>query len=231
MDKETPVIKRVSEIEHKGRFWYQWIVKYSLGELLGIGAAAVTCRLLLFEVSDVIAQSPSYVTPLVLAISGLAEGWIIGYLQWKSLSKLVADLGKVVWVVVSIVSMIIGWLLIIPPAIFFISIFIDFSLEREFYTFLSTAVMGLSFGGIVGMGQYFVLRKFYKNSLIWILANAIGWMLSFLLVYLSLAVMKQTHSILMNILLIIIACILSGMVQGIVSGLALRSIMSIKRSA
>ena len=226
----APTIDRINDIFRKDSFWSQWMLRYTFGELLGIGSAAVICRLLLVEFSDVIIDYPSYVTSFVLAMSGLAEGWIIGYLQWRSLSKLVANLGKRVWVLITMISMITGWLLIIPPAIFFISFFIDFSMEGRFYTFVSTAIMGLSFGGIVSAGQYFVLKKFYNNSLVWIPANVIGWMVSFLVVYLTLALMKHTHNPLVNILLMIMACIVSGIIQGVLSGLSLRLIMSSRKA-
>ena len=227
---EASAVNSLNELSLKKRFWYHWILKYSFAELLGIGAAAVICRLLLVEVSDAITNSPAYVIPLVLGIAGLAEGWIMGYIQWRSLSKLVAHPGKTIWIVTTIIAMIIGWLLVIPPATFFISFFVDFSLEKEYYTFLSTAFIGMLFGGIVGLGQYFVIRRSYKKSLAWILANAFGWMVSFLVVYVSLVIMKDMHNMMINILLMVIACVLSGMIQGVISGLALGSIMSIKKT-
>jgi hypothetical protein len=36
-------------MKKKEKFWYHWILNYSLGELLGIGAAAVIGRLLFVE--------------------------------------------------------------------------------------------------------------------------------------------------------------------------------------
>jgi hypothetical protein len=209
-------------------FWLRWIVNYSLGELLAIGLATLIGRLLLIELSDQLAHAPGLITPLMLAVIGLAEGWMIGYVQWRSLSRLVVNFKRRLWIVVTMAVMVVGWLIIVPPAIFFISLFIDFHLTAHYYSILYTALAGLCFGSVIGTGQFFVIRRFYKNSMMWVAANSVSWMLSFLLVFFCLSLLEHSGNVFYNLTLIIMACAGSGFVQGALTGAVLHFLMPVQ---
>jgi hypothetical protein len=212
----------------KEQFWYHWILNYSLGELMGIGAAAVVGRLLFVEFYNTIPTSP-IVTPVLLIIAGAVEGFIIGYIQWKSLSKLVIDFKPSPWILTTIISTVVGWLLVLPPAILFISFLTKFSLLDNYYSILYIIAVGLAYGGIVGIPQYFIIKKFYRNAIVWIFANTLGWMLSFLIVSASFSIFNYFSVFIYNSVLMVAACVLSGFVQGIVTGMSLHFSMFLRK--
>ncbi len=200
---------------------------YSFGEVLGIGAAATIGRFLFIGFSTSIAQS-SALFFFVLVMSGAAEGIIIGYVQWKSLSRLLVDFHPAIWIIITSLAAITGWLLILPPSVVFISFFSTLKLINAYYSILYAALAGMAFGGIIGIPQYFIIKRFYNKAFVWIMANALGWMLSFITVYLALLLLSHSTSLLLNFLIIILSCALSGLIQGILTGSALHFSMRIK---
>ena len=212
------------------KFWYRWMLNYSFGELLGIGAAATIGRFLFIGFTNTTSSpaSTSFLTFIILVIAGAAEGCIIGYVQWKSLSKMILHFKPALWIFVTTFFTIAGWLLVLPPAVLFISILSKIALINNYYSLLYTALVGVAFGGLIGIPQFFIVRKFYKNAVMWILANALGWALSFLIIYSAMTLITSMNSYFYNLALVIISCVLSGLVQGVVTGTSLHFLMSIR---
>jgi hypothetical protein len=213
------------------KFWYRWMLNYSAGELLGIGAAATIGRFLFVGFSKLsVSSGSSYaVTLLILIIAGMAEGLIIGYVQWKSLSKMIIDLKPKPWIVITTLATIAGWILVLPPTVMFISFLSKISFINHYYSILYTAMVGMAFGGLIGIAQFFIVNKYYRNSLVWIFANVVGWTFSFLVIYTALLWFKDSPAYIFNLVLIAGSCILSGLAQGIVTGTSLHFLMSVRR--
>lgn len=208
-------------------FWFKWMLNYSFGELLAIGAAAMIGRFLFINISNT--PITTFTTVSILIIAGAAEGFIIGCIQWKSLSKVLLHFKAVPWIIITTLSAVVGWLLVLPPAIMLISFLTRFSLISNYYSIVYTALVGISFGALMGVPQFFIIKKFYKNALVWIFANVLGWMLSFLIVYTAMSMLSETSSLIYNLFLIIISCVLSGLVQGVVTGTSLHFLMTVKK--
>jgi hypothetical protein len=215
-------------MKNEDKFWFRWILNYSFGELLGIGAAAIIARFLFMEYSQLNrSQSPTF-TALILVIAGLSEGLIIGYVQWKSLSRFVIGFKPVLWITITALTSVMGWVLILPPAVVIVFLIAKLSLLNSYTSILYSLLAGAAFGGMIGMSQFFIIRKYFNNAIIWILANAIGWGFSFIILYLALSFFSGAF---VNTLLIILACVLSGLTQGCVTGTTLHFLMSIKGHA
>ena len=213
------------------KFWYRWMLNYSFGELLGIGAAATIGRFLFIGFSNVAssASSTSILTFMILIVAGASEGVIIGYVQWKSLTRVILHFNPIPWIVTTTLATTAGWLLILPPAVMFISFLSKLTAINNYYSILYTSLVGMAFGGLIGIAQFFTIRKFYRNALSWIFANAIGWMISFLIIYGALLMFRDSTSFAYNLFLIIISCVLSGLTQGVVTGTSLHFLMSIRK--
>lgn len=211
-------------------FWRKWIINYSLGELIGIGIAASIGRFLFFTFPDNSVVSQSALTIMILIIAGIAEGYILGHIQWKALSKIVPGFTPILWILVTTFSALVGWLFVLPPGIMFIAFLSKISLISTYSSYVYTMIVGAVFGGLIGFPQFFIIRKYFKNAGVWIISNTIGWMLSFLIVYSALLLFNNTASFAQNFLLIALACILSGLVQGIVTGTSLHFLMSIRKT-
>ena len=203
---------------------------YSFGEVLGIGAAATIGRFLFIGFSSTSVAQSAALFFFVLVMSGAVEGMIIGYVQWKSLSRLVIDFRPATWIITTSLAAITGWLLILPPSVVFISFFSTLKLINAYYSILYAALAGLAFGGIIGIPQYFIIKRFYHKAFVWIMANALGWMLSFMTVYFALLLLSHSTSLLLNFLIILLPCALSGLIQGIITGSALHFSMRAKRT-
>jgi hypothetical protein len=210
-------------------FWRKWILNYSLGELFGIGVAAFLARLLFINIPNDAPLSESTLTVIILIIAGIAEGFIIGYIQWRSLSKLIPGFNRLLWIFVTTFSTLAGWLFILPPGIMFIAFLSKVSLISTYNSILYTTLIGMAFGGLIGIPQFFIVMKYFKKAGVWILSNTLGWMISFLIIYLALLIFQYTTSFLENFLLIVAACILSGLAQGFVVGTSLHFFMSIRK--
>lgn len=215
--------------KNENPFWRKWIINYSLGELIGIGIAASIGRLLFFTFPENSTISQSALTVIILIIAGMAEGFILGYIQWKSLLKIIPGFTPVLWIFVTTFSALAGWLFILPPGVMFIAFLSKISLISTYSSYLYTMLVGTVFGGLIGIPQFFIIRKYFKNGAVWIISNTISWMFSFLIVYSALLLFHYTSSPVQNFLLIALACILSGLIQGFVTGTSLHFLMSIRK--
>lgn len=209
------------------KFWFKWMFYYSAGELLAIAAAAIIGVFLFIDIPGT--PLTPLTTLILLGIAGCVEGLVIGWIQWKSFSKVVLHLKGAPWITTTTLSAMVGWLLILPPAIILISVVARFSLITSYSSFLYTAVAGIAFGAIMGVPQFFYLRKLYNKAGVWILANVLGWMGSFVIIYTFISLLKNSGSFAYNFSLILISCVLSGIVQGLVTGTALHYFMSAKQ--
>ncbi|MFD0997764.1 hypothetical protein ACFQ21_00535 [Ohtaekwangia kribbensis] len=213
------------------KFWFQWVMNYSIGELMGIAAAAAIGRIMFMNLSNDNGDYTSLFPFTILLIAGAAEGFIIGYTQWKSISLLVTNFKPVAWILTTTIAVIVGWLSILPPSVVFIAFLSSFDLIGDYHSMLYTGLAGLAFGGIISTPQFFIIRKHYRHAETWIMANAIGWMLSFMVLYAALSVFTHTTSFIFNVLVIILSCIVSGAIQGIITGTFLHLVMVTKTDA
>src|SRR5687767_763046 len=115
-------------------FWLQWVLNYSIGELMGIVAAAAIGRLMFIELSNSQSLHTSMFPLAILIIAGAAEGFIIGYAQWKSLSQLVANFKPVAWIITTMIAVTVGWLSVLPPSVVFISFLSSLNLINGYYS-------------------------------------------------------------------------------------------------
>lgn len=158
----------VLTMQKEQKFWYKWMLKYSIGELAGIGISAVIARFLFFEFSDSEMASSTTMTAVVLVMAGIAEGLIIGYIQWRSLSKFLVGFNRNNWIATTTLAVIAGWILILPPAVMIVFFFAKLTVTNHYDSILYTTVAGLAFGSLVGIAQYVILRKFYSGAYVWI---------------------------------------------------------------
>lgn len=217
------------DIKNEKPFWRKWIINYSLGELIGIGVAATIGRFLFFKFPESSQGVQSALTVIILFVAGIAEGIILGYIQWKSLSKLVPAIKPLLWIFVTTFAALAGWLFILPPGVMFIAFLSKISVISTYSSYLYTIIVGAAFGGLIGIPQFFIVRRYFKNAAVWIVSNTVAWMFSFIVIYSALLLFKYTSSFIDNFFVITFACIISGMVQGVITGTSLHFLMSIKK--
>ncbi|MEM1171038.1 MAG: hypothetical protein AAGJ08_18660 [Cyanobacteria bacterium P01_H01_bin.35] len=131
-------------------FWLQWIFFTVVGFSLSLIYVEVGVR------------------PYVGSLSGAIGGAVVGLAQWLVLRNRIFR--SKWWVVVSIVS----WLLIGASslgALGWIAPRTEQIFLRLFHGFINGAIVG----GILGLGQWFVLRKQIYQEDLWVIANIIAW--------------------------------------------------------
>lgn len=142
--------RQVQQIEIGWHFWVQWVFGTGVGFLLS---------LLVVEIG---------VRPYIGAVHGAIGGTAIAIAQWLVLRQRVSQIGW--WILATVVSWVfiggsglgaLGW---IAPRTEQIGI-------RAFYGFLDGAMVG----AFLGLGQWFVLRRYVSKAGWWIVATTVSW--------------------------------------------------------
>ena len=207
-------------------FWQHWMLDHSLGDLVMMGGVAGIGRLLLINYSKtIVAHHGGKFSWLVWLVAGVVEGLLIGYIEWRSIRKLIR-LAPGAWISLTVIAAVGGWLAILSPAIMSISLLSRFTDVHRTYFAIYAAIAGMSFGTLVGAAQYTVVRKSFKNAVFWIFANAMAWMFSLIIIYSGIAFFGSSSFT--NILITVGTCILSGLIQGLITGLCLHYAMPMR---
>ena len=162
-----------------GRHLYRdWIAANALGEVLGLGVAA----LIAITVAQSHAVPPAAeiiaVTAAFLAI-GAYDGAIVGAAQWLVLRQRLPSLSAKSWIVATVAGAIVaGMLGRIPGALAdWRSVSGDVGLPAPTLWMIVglSAAAGVALGVILGAAQWFVLREYVRRAPMWIAANALAW--------------------------------------------------------
>ena len=212
-----------------GRHLYRdWIAANALGELLGLGIAAL--------IGIAVAQSHAVppgaeiliVTAAFLAI-GAYEGAIVGAAQWLVLRRWLPSLRAKSWIAATVAGAVVAWMLgRIPSAL------ADWksasggtgepALGLPAIVALSAAA-GAVLGVILGGAQWFVLREHVRRARLWIGANALAWAAAMPLIFIA-AGMPGPHASTASIGALLLATVgVAGAVVGTVEASFLRLLL------
>ena len=169
--------------------WRRWVIANALGELVGLGAAAVAGVALvkLFEASlDAIA---SLAGASVMIVLGTFEGLVVGLAQWLVLRRPFPTVSRRAWVLASAVGAFVAWTLGMLP-----STLVDFGTHAgaappaamsDTLMYALAAAMGAVLGPILGVPQWLALRRHVRHAAWWIPANAAAWALGMPVVFIG----------------------------------------------
>jgi hypothetical protein len=213
----------------ENKFWPHWILHLSYGDLIGMTVTSIVSRLLIIGLSRTAISNNATTAYAILIIAALTEGLIIGYAQWKSLSGLVSYFHEQSWLAATAAGTVAAWLLILIPVVMILPMLSGFALVNSYYLALVIMLAGAAFGTIIGIAQFFILKKYYRNAMTWVLSNALGWSISFVTIFTAWSMFSDSYII--NAFFIITSCIVSGFVQGFVTGMCLHTMMSLRIAA
>ena len=145
---------------------------------------------------------------------GIAIGAGVGYMQGRFL-KIYFDIDWK-WVVVSSASMGLS--------------FAFFDLARTFSTIEYNLFYSVALGGLlVSVAQYYILRLFFKNSLLWIPVSWLAWMAAGGLVRLTeLIDILGLPGLVSAIIVLVILTIGASALLGLITGLGLKRIIVVQ---
>ena len=157
--------------------WWRWTGACSFGEFLGIGAAAGIAAAGIALVGEP-TTLPAKIETLAAAVaSGVAEGLLVGFMQWWILRRRFRLVRAASWLRATALAAATGWFLGTLPSTFLVPPRHSMG-AADLPAGLTAALivaMGLGLGALFGGAQYLVLHRYARRAGSWILANAIGW--------------------------------------------------------
>jgi hypothetical protein len=169
--------------------WQRWVIANALGELVGLGAAAVAGVALLQLFEATLATFASLAGAGVMILLGTFEGVIVGLAQWLVLRRPFPAVSRRTWVLASAVGAFAAWTLGIIP-----STLIDLGADAagapppemsDMLMYTLAAAMGAVLGPILGIPQWLALRCHVRHAAWWIPANAAAWALGMPVVFIG----------------------------------------------
>lgn len=208
----------------KPHLWRDWIAANTVGELLGLGVAA----LITITVARTQAVPPAaeilIVTAAFLAI-GAYEGAIVGGAQWLVLRRVLPSVGGKQWIGATVVGAIVAWMLgRIPSALADGNGGAAAEPSLPVILVLSAAA-GAVLGVILGVAQWVVLRDHVRHAGMWIGANALAWAVGMPLIFLAAGIPSAQTPALAIGALALVAIGVAGAVVGAIEGVFLRLLL------
>jgi hypothetical protein len=168
------------------RLWRDWVVANALGELVGLGAAAVIGALLAGIFDATLGAVAGVTLAVTLILLGTFEGVVVGLAQWRVLRRPFPELRRRSWIAASAAGALAAWTLGMIP-----STLADFGAAAggappeidDTLMYGLAAAMGAALGPILGVPQWLVLRRHARRALWWIPANAAAWALGMPVVF------------------------------------------------
>lgn len=159
--------------------WRRWVVANALGELLGLGLVATIGGSVVWWFGEPHRVSFILLFALLMILLGAGEGLIIGLAQWLAVSPFFRSLPRRDWVKATICGAVIAWGLgMIPSTLFALqdsSAAVPDPPVNDAMKYWLAVIMGLGLGGVLGVPQWLVLRRYMRRASWWIGANAVAW--------------------------------------------------------
>lgn len=165
------------------RLWRRWVVANGLGEMIGLGlSGALTVSLIL--------ANESVIGPLAAALitvvgCTLIEGTAVGVAQWRELRVPLPRITLRSWWLGTAAGAFIAWMLgMLPSTVFSMMEAAENTTAAstaagpemsQGITLLLAALLGAVAGPILGLGQWWVLRRHVARAWWWIPAHSAAW--------------------------------------------------------
>lgn len=195
--------------------WPRWIVHCGVGEMIGVAVVAGAATALNHTLGEPEALSGRLLVLAVMVAAGAVEGLSLGYFQWRVLRAHLPELPAGRWIGVTALAAAGGWLLgMLPPTLLQSgSMLVEPVISDTFFVVL---LLGLVTGTVFGAAQAWVLRRHVPHPARWIAANALGWSVAMLWIFLAASLPNESTPALTVVVL--------GAAGGLVAGLCLGAI-------
>jgi len=179
-------------------FWLQWV----LASIVGWWALSLPVS----AIAPVVGAMP--------VVSGSIVGAGVGIMQWLVLRRRFHRAGW--WVLASTMGWAVGWAVgqnLIEPVTMFLAKYEEALGGRSVVTL---SVLGVMVGGVAGIMQWFVLRRWVYRAGWWILANIVGWTTGFVAGPVVVAALWTS-----GVLATVMGGVILGAVPGAITGMTL----------
>lgn len=206
------------------RLWREWIYSCALGELLGIGVAAIFAVLIYRAVGEPDTLSEKLVTLFAMVFAGSLEGLSVGFFQWRVLRRKFNEITVSSWLTATVAVAAFGWFAGMLYPTFFAASELSQTETSEmpaYLTALFAAVFGIAVGAVFGGAQWIVLRLHARNAAQWILGNSLGWAAALVWIYLAASLPSAETPMAITAVIGAGAGILAGLSVGAITGIFL----------
>lgn len=163
----------------QNKFFYRdfafWVFICGVGELAGMAAAAALYLLGWTLVGQTFSGLHGLMMLCIMVVIGALEGSIAGYFQWTVLNRRFPRLKMQRWIKTSAWGTAAGCLLGSVPTFQLANYFQSHPGDFELAKLLLVGLVGMVLGGMIGLAQWWELKKHSLQSGYWILANALAW--------------------------------------------------------
>jgi len=214
-----------------------WVKACGLGEMIGIGLAALISWIVNNTIGEPSTTGGKVAILIAMAIAGVLEGLSLGWFQWNVIVKRFGGIKVGSWITATVVVAALGWLAGSVPSMFNgpgQDVASDVSAHAEEITIGMVVwvgiIIGIIMGAMFGFAQWIVLRKHAKNAVKWIMANAIGWGIGMVFIFVGATLMPADSGIVMVTGAGLLSGALAGISVGYVTGLFLQKLSPIADS-
>ena len=205
-------------------YWKKWTLACGAGEFIGIGMAAGIAILYNHLAGEPRSLPEKFSNLLIMMLAGALEGLILASFQWRILQEKIPKLPAWQWKLATTFIAVSGWCLGMIFPLFIMEAPdrpVVFDPPLVLIAFISLGG-GFVLGGLFGLVQWFVLRKYVSNSSSWILSNAVGWSIGLLWIDIAATWPDTTTPGYLILLSGVIGGILAGLSVGGVTGWVLK---------
>ena len=202
---------------------WRWVKANSLAELVGLGLTAFLSVVAFSYWENV---HPIWIAVIMILAGTLLEGVFVGYVQWQVLKNHLQGLSLKAWATATAVGAGIAWSLgMIPSTLLGLADAGDAGqpmpeISAWLMLFLA-AMMGLLLGPVLGMPQWWILRRHVKRAGWWIPANALAWMAGMVVIFAASDRLPAGSSYALILLTIAGTLVIAGALVGAIHGLFL----------
>lgn len=200
----------------------RWVFANTLGEVAGLGAAAVVGVGLARAIEAAMGAFAGLALAGVMILVGTLEGAVVGIAQWLVLRRPIRNISGRAWVLATAIGAFVAWTLGMIPSTL-MSAGADAAAPpvemSDTVMYGLAALMGFALGPILGFPQWLVLRRHVRKAGWWVLANAAAWAVGMPVVFVGAGSVPPGGFGLIAVGIATGAC--AGTVVGAVHGLAL----------
>lgn len=202
--------------------WRAWIWANAWAEFLGLGGTFTLGY-------GIFAFIPEPKTPLamlgfilLMTATGILEGTIVGWFQWRVLRRRFQDISLKSWWMATLIGALTAWFLgSLPSSI--MSLGADASegvvLEPPMgLVLLLACVMGLVLGVILAYPQWRVLRRYANRAWLWLPANSLAWGVGMAIIFVGIDLAQRLPGFLGLLGVMGITLLVTGAVVGAIHG-------------
>jgi len=162
---------------HAGRaLWVRWTLATGLGELFGFGLAMGLGGLVYLLMGGPVETVPAWALLGGAVLAGVIEGSVLGTAQWLVLRRYLPDLAPGPWIAATA-----GGAVLAYAAGMSIGTALGESIDLTGVPVVILALCGILYvaglGALLGVTQWWVLRRYVAHAGWWVPANAGAWIL------------------------------------------------------